>query len=113
MQKIFITGRINGKSYAQLQEFELAKERLKEIGFTDVTTVFDALPEAEAISVKEKREFYLKERSMIYISADVILYLQGWEEDEVSKNEVETAKSNHRQVYDILNFIQKHSTAKL
>lgn len=93
---IFITGKVKNSTVSQLDEFELARQQLAELGFATVTTAADDLPMGDELNNPDAENYYMSLRNKRMQEADLVLYLSNYEDDKKSKLEVLTSSYSQR-----------------
>ena len=86
--KIFITGKVQGSFPSELEEFQLAKEKLIAAGFQHITTAADNLPEDTSWGALK---FYQESRDKNFREAYIVLHLYNYDQDKKALLDVRMA----------------------
>ncbi len=112
-KKIYLTGRVADVGSDLLNQFQLAVQELNALGFKKVSSPIDVLIEGDLRADKEAEAIFLKKREELRQAASVVLHLNEYEYDIDAIQEVKRSKHEGKEVYSCLDFIKKHSEAKI
>lgn len=109
-QSIYIIGQVREAGISQLADFEIGKQKLADLGFSNVTTAIDGLPVGDELDKQSAQMTWLGKRKANRLAADTILVLRNYEYDELAIHEARISRQeDHKIVMNINDFINKYA----
>ncbi|MFA9220286.1 MAG: DUF4406 domain-containing protein [Sediminibacterium sp.] len=107
---IHITGKVNDASVDELNEFEIVREKLLALGFTDVTTAIEQLPTGDEFKNEDAYKQHLALRNKHLAEADVVVYLSNYEDDSKARLDV-LARLNQQKntIMSVTTFLKRYA----
>jgi hypothetical protein len=120
-KNIFITGNTANVGLDQLNEFELARQELRKLGFEEVATAADDLPMGDELKTLDGLQHYLKLREEKLKDSQIVLALNNNDKkDAYFDKDIQKAFQSmllwlhdKEHVGDCMTFINRHKEAKI
>jgi hypothetical protein len=106
---IHITGKVAYATSYQLAEFEIAKQKLMDLGFTKVTTAADDLPTGDEMKDPDALSVYLRKRNDNLKNAKAVVHLTNYQDDKSALLDVRLAINDRKlEACSIVRFLEKY-----